>query len=409
MGMGTLVSSSDLKGQKYRFIYISVIVALSLLGDALLYTVLPGRTSDFSVLLWQVGIILSANRIVRFVTNEIAGRILKKYGAKKPLLIAIVVGAFTTAGYGMRLGFVWLLFLRLVWGACWSIFRAEGYLTAFGFSSDTNRGKIVGIYESITRAGSGIGVIIGGLLVDVIGISPVFFLYGFLTLSGLFFLFLSSRLELRKETDNTHIPSDTSRNRHLRINMGYITLYYGVFALVMIEQVIVNLTGRVVADSIVGKIPLNIGIASLTGILLGSRTFGNLFLSPLLGHISDRVGRKKIVVGMTVLEVIILSVFVVASSPLLLVVLFVLFFIVAISGRLSVYAAAGDVTESQKNLGDRALYMNRFVTFADVGMSVGPLVAFSLYAGLGLEIVAIVSVIFLLPVIVLWSFYGTRL
>ena len=43
--------------------------ALSLMGDATLYTVLPTHTADAGIALVQVGIILSANRIVRLFLN----------------------------------------------------------------------------------------------------------------------------------------------------------------------------------------------------------------------------------------------------------------------------------------------------------------------------------------------------
>ncbi len=391
---------------KNRFIYVSIIVALSLWGDALLYAVLPGRTGDFRLLLWQVGIILSANRVVRFATNEIGGRILRRYGSRKPLFFAIVVGALTTAGYGIPLGFLWLLALRLIWGACWSIFRAEGYLTAFNFSSDSNRGKIVGIYESITRAGSGAGVILGGFLVDIVGIPPVFFVYGFVTLLGVVFLFLAFGIT-KREIHRDELRSDSqSGDKPERRNLPGLKksfyVYYSVMIAVMLEQMIVNLTGRVVADEIVGRISFNIGIASLTGVLLGFRTFGNLIFSPVFGHLSDRFGRSKIIVSMTLLESLSLIALFFIKNPILVVLLFAFFFLFAVAGRLSIYAVAGDITQAQSNPGARALYMNRFVTFADIGMSLGPLVAFSLYSLMGLKLVSLLGVFFLLPLIYLW-------
>ncbi len=401
-----LIEGSKNPRNRNNFIYVSIIVALSLLGDALLYAVLPGRTSAFRVLLWQVGIILSANRVVRLVTNEIAGRILERYGSKKPLLVAVIVGAFTTAGYGVPLGFVWLVFLRLIWGACWSVFRAEGYLTAFNFSSDSNRGKIVGIYESITRAGSGIGVLFGGFLVDMLGVSPVFFIYGFVTLLGILFLFLASgggNGEVFPGLSDERAPSGEARthpNLHSLRKSFYV--YYSVMVAVMVEQMIVNLTGRVVADNIVSGISVAIGVASLTGVLLGFRTFGNLVLSPVFGHLSDRVGRHKIIIIMTFMEIFSLIFLFFLRGSIVTVLLLVLFFLFAIAGRLAIYAVAGDITQAQKSSGERAIYMSRFVTFADIGMSAGPLVAFSLYSLVGLKLVSVVGVFFLLPLVYLW-------
>ncbi|MCJ7535692.1 MAG: hypothetical protein MUO57_09175, partial [Anaerolineales bacterium] len=47
--------------------------ALSLMGDATLYTVLPTHASEAGITLAAVGIILSANRIIRLFLNGPAG------------------------------------------------------------------------------------------------------------------------------------------------------------------------------------------------------------------------------------------------------------------------------------------------------------------------------------------------
>jgi MFS family permease len=42
---------------------------------------------------------------------------------------------------------------------------------------------------------------------------------------------------------------------------------------------------------------MTVGIASLTGILLGSRGFLELAVAPLAGSLSDRWGRQRLVLG----------------------------------------------------------------------------------------------------------------
>ena len=79
-------------------------MALSLLGDALLYNALPTHTAEFGVLVWQVGILLGVNRLIRLVTNEIAGRIVDRYGLKRPMTIALLLGGLTTASYTLPRG-----------------------------------------------------------------------------------------------------------------------------------------------------------------------------------------------------------------------------------------------------------------------------------------------------------------
>src|SRR5690606_7209317 len=52
---------------------VAAAVSLSLLGDALLYAVLPSQAARLGIPLALVGLLLSANRLIRLVTNSWAG------------------------------------------------------------------------------------------------------------------------------------------------------------------------------------------------------------------------------------------------------------------------------------------------------------------------------------------------
>ena len=75
---------------------ISLAVALTLLGDSLLYAVLPAIWHKVGLELWMVGVLLSANRFIRFATNPLAGRLVERNGLRTPFLIAVFLAAITT-------------------------------------------------------------------------------------------------------------------------------------------------------------------------------------------------------------------------------------------------------------------------------------------------------------------------
>jgi len=52
---------------------VAMAVAISLLGDSTLYAVLPSHADPLGIKLAFVGILLSANRFVRLLTNSLAG------------------------------------------------------------------------------------------------------------------------------------------------------------------------------------------------------------------------------------------------------------------------------------------------------------------------------------------------
>ncbi len=114
---------------------------------------------------------------MRLITNEVAGRIVHRTNSNKPLLLAVIIGALTTASYTLPWGFWGLLVARMVWGACWSLLRVEGFLSVLDISTARNRGRIFALYQVIIRGGSGGGVLLGGFLFDLVGMRQTFLLY----------------------------------------------------------------------------------------------------------------------------------------------------------------------------------------------------------------------------------------
>jgi len=56
----------------HAVVFIALATAFSLLGDQMLYSVLPTHYAEIGLMPYQVGIILSVNRWVRLITNTLA-------------------------------------------------------------------------------------------------------------------------------------------------------------------------------------------------------------------------------------------------------------------------------------------------------------------------------------------------
>ena len=80
-------------------VFIAAATAFSLLGDQVLYAVLPVYYADLGLTPIQVGILLSANRWIRLLTNELAHRLGRGPAQRAIFLGAFALGALTTAAY----------------------------------------------------------------------------------------------------------------------------------------------------------------------------------------------------------------------------------------------------------------------------------------------------------------------
>jgi MFS family permease len=371
------IDYKEVTEKRRRFLLISLIVALSLLGDALLYAVLPSRPKAFNLRVWQVGILLGANRLVRLGTNELAGRLVRRSHSNRPLYGAVIAGSLITASYALPIGFWGLLAARLAWGACWSLFRVEGYLAAIAISTRRTRGRIFAVYQAITRVGQGGGVLIGGLLVDTIGIASTFFIFGCATLSGLLLLVKAPR----RQGSALTVTAESKRDKPM------FGLWGCALALTMTEQMVANLTGRLVADRVGSILPLSFGVTSLTGLLLGFRSFGALVLAPLAGIIGDRLGRRRLLMVLIALQACCIGGITLSRTWFPLVASILLQFAASNGVHLLLYTLAGDLAPRQNG----AIHVSRFSTFLDLGTAAGPMVGFALYAGFGFFWVAMLS------------------
>jgi MFS family permease len=372
-----------MRENRRRFVLTSVIVALSLLGDALLYALLPSRPEAFGLRVWQIGILLGANRLVRLLTNELAGRLVRRSRGHKHLYWVIAAGGLITAAYALPIGFWGLLAARLAWGACWSLFRVEGYLASLEISSGRTRGRVFAVYQAIIRIGQGGGVLIGGLLVDTIGIGATFAVFAAATWCGLVLL--------------PGLPEKQPPPPAPGSSVQPFALWACAFALTMTEQMVTNLTGRLVADRVGPILPLSLGVTSLTGLLLGFRSFGALLLGPLAGLLGDRLGRRHVLAVLIAVQASsIAGIALFGTWPLLMGCL-ILQFAAGIGAHLLIYTLAGDLAPSN----DGALHMSRFSTSIDLGTAVGPIAGFGLYAGYGFMWVAASSWLLLAAAMVL--------
>ncbi|BFT71130.1 MFS transporter [Paenibacillus sp. P36] len=181
-----IASEDQLRKNQRPVTIIAIVTAICLLGDSMLYIVLPIYWKEVGLnALWEVGVLLSINRFIRLPMTPLIGLLYKRMSLRTGLVLAILLAAATTIGYSMFKGFIIWLVLRSLWGIAWSFLRMGGYLTVIRYSDDTNRGHLMGRYNGIFRLGSLVGMLIGGVLVPLVGMSIVSIAFGVFMLLGL--------------------------------------------------------------------------------------------------------------------------------------------------------------------------------------------------------------------------------
>lgn len=254
----------------------AAVLSVALLGDALIYVVLPVNAAEFGVTLVWVGILLSANRVIRILTYGQVVRLTDAIGLRQMSVVAAIGGALSTLLYWLGDGGPVLLFARIMWGLS---FAALSLITlAYAVDYRARAGARVGLSRSITQIGPAISLSAGAWLAGILGAQTVFLVLGIASLAAIPLAFL-----LPKDTKKTPPSSRPWFPKPAVVDLVFFVVGFcvdGVFAMTITLALL---------DSV------SIEAAMLSGgILLASHRLVQFFTAPMGGMLGDKVGAMRV-------------------------------------------------------------------------------------------------------------------
>jgi len=362
---------------------LGLATALSLMGDATLYTVLPTHSADAGISLGSVGLMLGANRAIRLLSNGATGYAYDRLPRRWLFVPALLLGALSTAIYAGTRGFWPLLIGRLLWGLSWSGIWVGGATVILDISSTANRGRWTGLYQTWFFLGATMGSFGGGLLTDYLGYARALWIGAGLTLVGalLALWLLPETRGLRPEAEIIITDPEPEEEMPLRANAPFWGAVMSQCANRFITAGVLSATMGLLVQGRLAESGLALGVATLTGLLTAGRTTLSMLVAPLAGALSDRLGNRWLVmVGSLAAGAVGLGLTGAAGRwPALL-------------GILGGAAASGSVQSLATTLtGDlvgraqrgRAIGLQH--TVGDLGSALGPPVAYALLPLIGLQ------------------------
>lgn len=261
--------------------FIGSATAFSLLGDQVLYAVLPVYYESLHLTPVQVGIVLSANRWIRLLTNELAHRVATPERERPLFLGAFALGTITTLAYALTTHFWLLLAARLAWGLAWSFIRHIGVQNIMSGVAGERVGRTMGMYNGFSRSGSVAGLLGGAVLVDLFGFSAGVMMLAVVSLVSLPLAVAGLRPEARI---NPSVALSGNVLPGALLALGFTLGAVGPgFVMGTLGASIVVYVGA-------GGL---FSAATLTGLLLGIRYLLDTALAPWLGGATDRYGVRR--------------------------------------------------------------------------------------------------------------------
>lgn len=383
-------------------------------GGGVVFPILPNLGSVLGISAVTVGLILSANRLVRLVANAPAGALVDRYGTRTPFVAGLFVEGVATLGYvvavalppASSLGWLaaglaqvplgpvgigpstwsaligqlvapewWFLLARVLWGIGSAGVFATAYTIAADVSDGDSRGTNMGVVRGGITMGFPAGLVLGGVVSAVAGDVAAFSVaaaFAFVA-AAVAYRYVPETHVSRMDVDQSVSPWDVDTSTPAvtvgLVNFGLLFAYIGA----LFATLVLFLDARDL--SLFGLAPQGTSGLLMAGTVVAAAVF--MFVG---GRLSDtRTSRTPVLCGFLVVSSVGFLVFARADSTLGLALACVC--IGAGQGGTSgpMMALLADLTPDERM--GRASGTNNVL--GDVGAALGPLVSLPLVETVG--------------------------
>lgn len=407
---GIMKARESVKGHR-RIVLLSMVTALCLVGDSMLYVVLPLYWHEAGLAsLWEVGLVLSTNRLARLPLNPLAGWLYTRISTRTGITTATILAVITTFGYAAASGLWIWLGLRVLWGLSWSLLKLGALFAVLETSSDRNRGYLVGTYNGLYRLGSLLGMLGGGLAADFWGFRLTALMCAVIVLPGVALAIFSSPHTAPRSGQKFTVAG--KRWAWLRILQSgpllwaLLTSFFVAFVLQGMFASSLSPLVKLHVGNDFSCFGLALGCASLAGLLQALRWGWEPWLAPCLGKLSDQLGRRRLLAASLWVGSLC---FASASSSLEVYIWIGMVVCLQLAATSLTTVSDTVVTDMANNLEHGTLVMTCYVFVVDLGAALGPLAAFSMDAVWGLDAVYLGTAAAMTVMACKWTFSPPRL
>ncbi len=341
------------------FVLIALIGGLAIFSSTLSKTpVLPLFALSLNASPAEIGWIVVASTIPGILVSYPAGALSDHLGKRRVLLASLFVFASAPFLY-LVIETAWqLMAVRFYHGFATAIFGTVAS-AAIAERYTTDRAARLSTYSSVTIVGRSMAPFLGGTLISLASFGAV---YLACAVSGV--LALAAGLLLR---DGTPPPTQKLELPHFWASLRTVLHDRGIMLVSTVEAAQYLVFGAI--EAFLALFAASLGIpAWQIGVILGVQLVSIVFAKPLMGRVSDRVGRRQVIIPGLVIGAASVVLLPYAPSFIGLSVLSLVFGLGFATVTSSTAALVADLTRD----GRYGSSMGVLRTVMDVGQSIGP-------------------------------------
>ena len=253
-----------------------LVIAVCMIGDTLLYAVLPLYHQEFGLSLAMVGVLLSLNRWIRLLANSGVAHLGERIGPHTLMIAAALGSAVSTTIYGLVEDPTAQILARILWGISYASLNLA--TLAYAVSDRANAGKRVGTSRAAIGLVQAMSLVGGAWIVLELGARPVFLIFGAVTLIALGAAIVLPRL-----------PPEPAAKKGFKLPVPHRLEVWGFVMGFSGDGVFLLTLAFLMKDSITSVAPV-----MATAMLLALRWLVEVTTGPIGGWIGDRFGARRI-------------------------------------------------------------------------------------------------------------------
>ena len=360
-------TSHQRPNENYILFWMCVLIAINQLGFGAMVPSLPLYAQSFGVAASAIGMAVGIYGLARFFVAIPAGQLSDRLGRRPTLAIGGLISGLGNLWCAWAVSYPEFMVARFVAGAGAGLLITTGHVVLADISSPERRGRMISIYMGTFIFAVGIGPFPGGLLAEHYGLSAPFIAYGSASLLATVVAWFAVAETRHFSTQGKAVPGKApsliDQMRLIGLRVGFL-----LAALVVFMNAVVRTGGLFAIVPIFAATQLGLSVSQIGfAMMIGSIT--GLVAAYPGGWISDRFGRKAVIVPATLLSGLSMILFCFSDSYLWFTAASVVWGIASTIGGSMPSAYAADSAPPGMN----ATAMSTFRMMGDGGYVIGPL------------------------------------
>ena len=361
------------KGYSATYFIICIIALLVMFSTSLVNPLLSIFAKRIGASGIYVGLAVASYWVSRIILEVPSGLASSRFGYHLPMSVGLLLTAVGNILCALVTSPIQLILARALMGLGAPLFFAVAMTFVINLFDAGRRGSAMGLFQGIEFAGTIVGSTFSGYVVSLLDFRVSFLLSA---------AFVGAALLMLVFTPNIRRPSGVSGTGS-ELSLTSIREVFGSRNLLIVSSV--TFAEFVMSSGVMFTIfplyaneELGLSLTSI-GLLMGSRSMGFVVAMLTMGTISDRIGRRPVLMfGLAATAVLVIALNFAVSFPALASVIFSIGITTGAIWIVSPVLAAEAVAPSQ-----RGAAIGTYRTFFDLGSIIGPIIMSTVMENVG--------------------------